>query len=178
MELKTLRLKFRELSLFDVDNIHHLHSLPETDQFNTLGVPHYVDETKNLVMDWINVQYDLPRMKYIFCLENSRHNFIGLLGLNLGKLKYRNAEIWYKLHPNFWNQGYAIEAVKAILFFCFTQLKLHRVEAGCATANIASIKVLEKSGMIKEGQKRKLLPIRGEWFDNYEYAILEEDFIQ
>ena len=61
--------------------------------------------------------------------------------------------------------------------FCFSELKLHRVEAGCATANIASIKVLKKCGMIKEAQRRKLLPIRGEWFDNFEYAILEEDFI-
>jgi [ribosomal protein S5]-alanine N-acetyltransferase len=55
-------------------------------------------------------------------------------------------------------------------------LRLHRIEAGCAVENIPSIKVLEKAGMTREGLKRKKLPIRGEWKDNYFYAILEEDF--
>ncbi|MDR1201453.1 MAG: GNAT family N-acetyltransferase [Tannerellaceae bacterium] len=48
-------------------------------------------------------------------------------------------------------------------------------EAGVATENIRSIKVLEKSGMIREGLRRKILPIRGEWKDNYHYAIVEND---
>ena len=178
MILQTVRLKLREVSLADIEKIHDLLSLPETDKYNTLGIPKSIDETKNLVIDWTNGQYESPRKKYVFCIEKSNNDFIGLFGINIGKPNYRNAEIWYKLHSNYWNQGYATEAVKTILHFCFTELKLHRVEAGCATANIASRKVIEKSGMIKEGQKRKLLPIRGEWFDTYEYAILEEDFIK
>jgi [ribosomal protein S5]-alanine N-acetyltransferase len=31
--------------------------------------------------------------------------------------------------------------------------------------------------MSREGRKRKKLPIRGSWQDNYFYAILEEDFL-
>ena len=50
------------------------------------------------------------------------------------------------------------------------------MEAGCAVENIASSKVLEKVGMTREGMKRKKLPIRGQWKDNYFYGILEEDF--
>ncbi len=178
MELQSKRLTLREVIFSDLENIHHLHSLPETDQYNTLGIPKNIYETEDLLIEWMNAKDKSPRKKYVFCIENSNKEFIGLFGLNLGKPNYRNGEIWYKLHSNYWNQGYATEAVKAILHFCFTEIKLHRVEAGSATNNIASIKVLEKSGMMREGQKRKLLPIRGEWFDNYEYAILEEDFIE
>jgi len=29
--------------------------------------------------------------------------------------------------------------------------------------------------MRREGRRRKILPIRGEWYDNYHYAILEND---
>ena len=36
--------------------------------------------------------------------------------------------------------------------------------------------VLEKLGMTREGNRRKILPIRGEWKDNYHYAILEEEY--
>ncbi len=53
--------------------------------------------------------------------------------------------------------------------------RLHKVEAGVAIGNIKSIRVLEKTGMTREGLRRKILPIRGEWVDNYHYAIVESD---
>jgi hypothetical protein len=37
------------------------------------------------------------------------------------------------------------------------------------------LRVLEKSGMQREGLRRKILPIRGEWIDNYHYPIVEVD---
>jgi len=32
--------------------------------------------------------------------------------------------------------------------------------------------------MVKEGMKRKILPIRGEWKDNYFYSILDEEYFR
>ncbi len=49
------------------------------------------------------------------------------------------------------------------------------MEAGVASENTRSIRVLEKIGMTKEGLRRKILPIRGEWKDNYHFAIVEDD---
>jgi len=176
MELKTKRLILRELTLGDLDDIHKLHSLPETDKFNTLGIPDSIDATKKLVLEWMAIQEELPRKKYVFCIENSERIFIGLIGLNIGKPTYSNSEVWFKLHPKYWNQGHATEAVNKVFHFGFTDLKLHRIEAGCAVENVASMRVLEKAGMVKEGHRRKLLPIRGEWIDNFEFAILETDY--
>ena len=64
---------------------------------------------------------------------------------------------------------------KALIKSGFEDLNLHKVEAGVATGNLASIRVLEKSGMTREGLRRRILPIRGKWFDNYHYAIVEDD---
>ena len=72
-------------------------------------------------------------------------------------------------------KGYATEALKEILRFGFDQLNLHRIEAGCAVENVASIKVLEKAGMQREGRKRQVLPLKSGWSDNFEYAILAAD---
>ena len=102
---------------------------------------------------------------------------MGLIALNIGKANYKTAEVWYKIHVDHWKKGYTTEALTKLLGFGFKDLKLHRIEAGCAVENISSIRVLEKVGMTKEGMKRKKLPIRGEWKDNYFYAILEEDFL-
>jgi len=176
MNLKTERLNLRELLLTDLEKIHELHSLSETDKYNTLGIPETINVTRQLVSEWLLAQAEQPRKKFVFYIENSKTAFIGLIGINIGRPAYRNAEIWFKLHPAYWNQGYATEIVKRTLQFCFDELKLHRIEAGCAVENLASKRVLEKAGMIKEGIGRKLLPIRGQWMDNYEFAILETDF--
>ena len=101
---------------------------------------------------------------------------MGLAGINIGNPGYRKAEIWYKLHFSVWKKGYATELTKELLRFGFKDLSLHRIEAGFAVDNTASVKVLEKWGFIRKGRTRKLLPIRGEWADNFAYAILEEDF--
>ena len=178
MELNTKRILFREITVDDIPQIHQLNLIPEVDKYNTLGIPENLDVTQNIINPLIAAQEQIPREKYIWKMENEEGDFIGLFGLNKGKLKYFDAEIWYKFLPIYWNKGYATEAVKGVLNFCFTELKLHRIIAGCATENIGSFKVLEKAGFIKEAHHRKILPIRGEWADNYEFAILEEDYFK
>ncbi len=179
MTLQTNRLNLRQLSIRDLDKIHELHSLPETDQFNTLGIPETIQTTERIVNEWLAEQNAIPQAAYIFCIDNNKSkHFIGLIALNLGKTNFRTAEVWFKIHIDYWRQGYTTEALNKLLDFGFNDLKLHRIEAGCAVENIASSKVLEKVGMIKEGMKRKKLPIRGEWKDNYFYAILEEDLLK
>jgi [ribosomal protein S5]-alanine N-acetyltransferase len=177
MMLKTIRLNIRELTFADIDNVHELLSLPETDEFNTLGIPETIQTTEKILDDWLTAQKQEPRNSYVFGIDkNEDDSFIGLIALDLGKVKYRTAEVWFKIHKNFWRKGYTTEALTNLLDFGFNKLKLHRIEAGCAVENIASFKVLEKAGMMREGMKRKKLPIRGEWKDNYFYGILEEEF--
>lgn len=178
MELKTEHLVLQEIAPTDTTFIHGLHLLPEVDEYNTMGIPGSISETEALVNEWISMQDESPQKKYVFVVRNMQGEFIGLLGLNIGDAKYCRAEVWYKLLPSFWGLGYATEALKAVLHFVFNTLGLHRVEAGCATLNIASARVLEKAGFIKEGQHRGILPIRGQWVDNYSFAILEKDYFE
>ncbi len=95
--------------------------------------------------------------------------------MNLSLNKFKLGKIYYKLLPQKWGRGYATELVKTLIKSGFENFKLHKIEAGVSTENIASIRVLEKSGMTREGLRRKVLPIRGEWKDNYHYAIVEDD---
>ena len=175
--LQTKRLFIRELEHKDIHPVHQLLSLPETDEFNTLGIPETIQVTEKLLSDWINEQNQLPRKGYIFAIDlKETEKFIGLISIHLGKINFKSAEVWFKLHKDFWRMGYTTEALIKLLDFGFNQLKLHRIEAGCAVENLASAKVLEKAGFTREGTKLKNLPIRGDWKDNYFYGILEEDF--
>ncbi len=178
--LQTERLILRPVVKLDIDYIHELHSLPETDAFNTLGIPANIKETEIILEKWIfeNDKENNTSFTFIIELNNKKETDIniGLIGINIGKEKYRNAEIWFKFHKDYWNKGYATEAARKILSFGFENLQLHRIEAGCAVENIGSICVLEKIGMLREAHTRQLLPLKSGWSDNYGYAILEIDF--
>lgn len=176
LNLNTERLNLRQISKNDIEKIHKLHSLAETDEFNTLGIPNNINETKIIVENWIFNNNLENNKSFTFTVElNGEKEFIGLIGINLGKEKYRNAEVWFKFDCNYWNKGYATESLKKIIAFGFETLKLHRIEAGCAIENIGSINVLEKVGMSREAHTRKLLPLKSGWSDNYGYAILSTD---
>ncbi len=176
MNIESARLTLSEISWDDLEDIHHLHSFPEVDEFNTLGLPKDLEDTRNVIRSAIEDQNNECR-KYIVwkILKKETSTFIGIAGMTLSADKFKLGEIYYKLLPASWGLGYATEVSKALIKSGFEDFHLHKVEAGVATENVKSIRVVEKSGMIREGLRRKILPIRGEWKDNYHYAILEDD---
>jgi RimJ/RimL family protein N-acetyltransferase len=50
-----------------------------------------------------------------------------------------------------WSRGYATEAVRAVVNFAFSDLKLHRVFADYYSINIASSMMFKKVGFVDEG---------------------------
>lgn len=179
LNLITRRLQISPVTRNDLVDIHELHSLPEIDRYNTLGIPEDISETRQILTDWIAKQKTENCKQFTFKIELAQpHAFLGLIGLKLKTEKFKSGEIWYKLHSNFWNKGYATEALSALIKFGFNDLRLHRIEAGCAVENTSSIRVLEKVGMTREGRKRQVLPLISGWSDNFEYAILASDFNQ
>lgn len=175
-KLSTERLNLRLIELSDLDSIHTLHSLPETDKFNTLGIPKNIQETKSIIEGWIKENNKSESKNLTFAIEQIiSKKFIGLIALKIGSEKFKNGEVWYKLHSGYWGKGFGTESLISIVNFGFEKIKLHRIEAGCAVDNIGSIKILEKVGMTREGRKRQVLPLKSGWSDNFEYAILETD---
>ena len=87
-------------------------------------------------------------------------------------------EIGWVIHPQYHGRGYATEAARALLRYGFESLSVHRVIATCQPENPASWRVMEKLGMQREGHLRKCI-YRDEttWWDEYFYAILEEEWV-
>lgn len=142
IELQTPRLLITPISLLDLEEIHVLHSLPETDKFNTLGIPENLQQTEIIIKDWIGKNNNKENKNFTFKVELvETSSFIGLISLNLGKPKFKSGEVWYKFHSGYWNKGYATESLNKLLDFAFHKLKLHRVEAGCA------VEILVASGL-------------------------------
>jgi RimJ/RimL family protein N-acetyltransferase len=177
MTLHSERLHITSLLESDIEDIHEMVAHEEVGEFNTIGVPKILLETKKLFQPLlVEIMKPIPQ-KYFYVMRlKTTNDFVGDMGLTLGVEKYKKAEIHYSLHPKHWGHGYASEAVKAMVNFAFKELDLHRIEAGVAIENKRSITLLEKLGFEREGHHRKILPIRGQWVDNFSYAILVEDW--
>jgi [ribosomal protein S5]-alanine N-acetyltransferase len=75
------------------------------------------------------------------------------------------------------DRGYASEATRALLAHAFETLRCHRVVATCQPENVASWRVMDKLGMRREAQFHQELPREtGEWWDEYFYALLAEEY--
>ena len=176
MELESTRLQLKEINMDDLETIHALYSLPEVDEYNTMGIPENIDKTRELILPMIAAQTAENRTSYSWkIVRKDSGEFIGMAGVNFSINRFKLGEIYYELFPSQWGQGFATEVAKTLIKCGFDVFHLHKVEAGVATENTRSIKVLEKCGMTREGLRRKILPIRGEWKDNYHYAIVEDD---
>ena len=101
-------------------------------------------------------------------------------GVKIGQIMYaplgRHFVTGYRMLPAERNKGYTTEAVKIIVDYLFLTRDIIRIQAETNPKNIASWKVLEKAGFIKEGVRRKSVFIRGKWHDGVLYGILREDW--
>jgi [ribosomal protein S5]-alanine N-acetyltransferase len=126
---------------------------------------------------FIGQQKEQPRTKFQLAIILKEENqLIGNCGIRVNDPEMREANIGYELNTQYWGQGYATEAAQAILKFGFEELKMHRIWSWCVVQNVASVKVLEKIGMRCEGHLREKELIKGRWYDNFLYAILDHEW--
>lgn len=87
----------------------------------------------------------------------------------------RSAELGYWLGEAYWGQGVMTWAVKALCQEAFATMGIVRIFAEPFAPNLGSRKVLEKTGFILEGIKRKSICKEGEMMDSCLYALLKEE---
>ena len=88
-----------------------------------------------------------------------------------------NCEVSYSIGYEWWNKGYATEALRAVVDFGFRQMNVHKIAAAHNTDNPASGKVMTKVGMVQEGVIRHMIRnSNNQYKDCAVYGILQEDF--
>jgi ribosomal-protein-alanine N-acetyltransferase len=76
----------------------------------------------------------------------------------------------FALGQRFWGQGYMPEALRAAFAYEFTSLGARRIIAECETANGASARVMQKSGMNYVGTFYDA-DFQGSWANRHHYQI-------
>jgi len=97
----------------------------------------------------------------------------GIIGLVPQDDVYKlNAEIGYWIGEPFWNKGIATKAVQLMITYAFGTLEFHRLFAGVFAHNLASMKVLTKTGFELEGIAKQAILKEGKLIDEYRYALI------
>ena len=97
-----------------------------------------------------------------------------------GVRDFNAREIGYIINRDFQRNGYAVEALLAVVAEAFRN-GAHRVYAECDPRNVRSWKLLEKTGFQREAHLRQNIFFhkdesgRPVWKDTFVYAILESD---
>ncbi|MFD0507975.1 GNAT family N-acetyltransferase [Streptomyces chiangmaiensis] len=102
--------------------------------------------------------------------------FIGWCTLNRWNPEYRSASLGYCYDDAAWGHGYATEAARALLRWAFDTLDLNRVQAEADTRNVASARVLEKLGFVREGTLREDCVVNGDVSDSWVYGLLRREW--
>jgi ribosomal-protein-alanine N-acetyltransferase len=80
----------------------------------------------------------------------------------------------YALDPRFWGQGYMTEALRAALAYEFEALGARHITAECEVGNLASARVMQKSGMVHEETSYNS-DFEGNWRYRHRYAITKPE---
>jgi ribosomal-protein-alanine N-acetyltransferase len=100
----------------------------------------------------------------------------GWITLVVSNWEHGLAEVGYALSSAYQARGLMTGALSLLLADLFHNTPLERVEARCAVDNVASRRVLEKNGFVREGHLRGYFKLRGRRVDNYLFALLREDY--
>jgi [ribosomal protein S5]-alanine N-acetyltransferase len=82
----------------------------------------------------------------------------------------KSAEIGYFIGEPYWNKGITTIAVNLIVDYAFSTLEIVRIHTGVFEYNLASQRVLEKCGFIKEGVFKKAISKKNKIWDEIRYA--------
>lgn len=144
--LETDRLLVREYVEEDAEAFFRLNTDPEVIRFVPDKTLLNVDQARQLLIDHPMADYRKHGFGRGACILKSTGEQIGFAGLKyldeLGEV-----DVAYRLLPAYWGQGLATEAALASVRYGFADLGLKQIIGLIMPENIASVRVLEKTGL-------------------------------
>ena len=109
--------------------------------------------------------------KLCFAIESVVDSrLVGAIGFHTISPVQRSAEIAFNLNPEYWGRGIATRCCNAVADWGFSDRGFARIQAAVLDSNLASMRVIEKCGFMREGKLRHFRVVRGEPRDFWVYS--------
>ena len=173
MIITTERLALRPIQAADKEQIFAYRSDAETNQFQG-WIPVSIEDVERFI-DKQPLAFNTPDTWYqLVITEKAAGHIIGDIGIHfIGSEQF---EFGITIHKQYHHQGYAAEALRAVISHLFHVLNKHRATASIDPENHASIRLVEGLGLRKEAHFKESLFFKGRWVDDLVYAVLKKEW--
>ncbi|NLM30423.1 MAG: GNAT family N-acetyltransferase [Methanomicrobiales archaeon] len=172
--ISTDRLILRPFEIADARDVQHLAGDYAVSRTTLIPYP-YPDGLAGI---WIaSIQRGIERGEVAaFAITLARSGrLIGSIRLQIDRMNARG-ELGFWIGRPFWGQGYATEAVRAVIGYGFSDLGLNRIYGMHFARNPASGRVMEKCGMVHEAHLREHVRKWGVFEDADIRAVLRDEW--
>jgi len=152
--------------IVDKNRAHLREWLPFVDRMQT------VEFAENFVKG--AMQRNKDGQEYAFVIVESG-KVVGRIGVYKIDGQNKIGEIGYWLAENLQGKGIITKSCQSIIDFCFSDLKLNRIEIKCGTGNLKSKTIPEKLNFTKEGVIRQGELVYDQFIDLNLYSLLKSD---
>lgn len=175
--LLTKRLRLRELTTEDAEDIYEYASIAEVARF-LIWEPHKSINDSLWFINFAEQQYN-DRSSIIWGIElREQKKLIGTIDLRGFASQHRCGDVGYVISQKYWGKGIVSEAFIALINYGFGELNLNRIEAHCEEENIGSWRVMEKTGLKFEGVLREKVFIKNKFRTMKMYSVLRRDWVK
>ena len=171
--LESERLLLRQITPDDVNEMFAMRSNAAVMKY----IPRPIAKTLEDAMDLINmIQNRLETNEGCNWAITLKGNpkLIGFIGHYRIKWEHFRSKIGYMLMPEYNGKGITTEAIKLMVNFGFNKMGMHSLEGVLDPANIASARVLEKNGFVKEAHFIENEFYEGKFLDAFVYSLVKK----
>ena len=168
--LTTARLVLRRLRVDEADAVGQYKNDPEVARYQDWDLPYPVEEIASKIAAYEHRPWPCLGAGLNVAIEHDGE-LIGDFGVGWDD-DGTEAEIGYTLRLEHQGKGFATEVVGAVVARLFAE-GVERITSSLAPENVASVRVLEKTGFRHEASSR--IQIRGEFVDDDLYVVVTGD---
>ncbi len=165
--LSTARLLLRPARPTDLDDMFAIYGNPDAMRYWSTA-PHPDRETTAAQLDRViagNARQTKEFGKPTYLMFECEGRMIGSGGL------YRDDEIGFILHPEYWRRGFAREAMTALIPFLFKTTGLDQLTADADPNNAASCGLLMSLGFRETHRAKNTFCIDDVWSDSVYFRL-------
>jgi ribosomal-protein-alanine N-acetyltransferase len=177
--LNTPRLHLRALREDDAAGLFAYASDPEVARYVTWTAHRGQDESLAFIRNYAFANYArrVPD-PFALVLRDEPGRLVGTAGCFWASEPHRTLELGYALARPYWGRGLAAEAAATVLDYVFAAYPVERVQARCFRQNGASLRVMEKLGMVREGTLRAAVQKDGRMHDCEMCSLLRPEWLE
>jgi RimJ/RimL family protein N-acetyltransferase len=169
------RLRLRPFAPRDIADVYALYADRDAVRYGYAPPMRDLDDAARVIQQTL----DCARERTLFhfgVAEREPDRIIGHATLFKWDGEQRRIEIGYSIRRDLWGRGLGAEAAALLIDFAFERLGVRRIEADTDPRNLASMRVLEKLGFVREGYARERWEIDGEIQDAVCFGLLRREW--